>query len=142
MLLFYILSFFKKGDTIQGGTLFKGRHYLRKYGISNILHTFTILTLVSSIKTLKQEYADALLQRLLLSKPIAAPQEADELRKHKKRKGVYISPTSYLSNGKVASNPSFAEFKWPILLRPTFWIDMLILFCKRNCQSLEYILLE
>ena len=28
----YLLSFFKKGDTIQGGTLFKGGHYLRKYG--------------------------------------------------------------------------------------------------------------
>jgi hypothetical protein len=24
--------FFKKGDTIQGGTSFKGGHYLRKYG--------------------------------------------------------------------------------------------------------------
>ena len=33
MFLFYVLSFFKKEDTIQGGTLFKGRHYLRKYGI-------------------------------------------------------------------------------------------------------------
>ena len=32
MFLFYVLSFFKKGDTIQGGTLFKGGHYLRKYG--------------------------------------------------------------------------------------------------------------
>ena len=30
---FYVLSLFKKGDTIQGGTLFKGGHYLRKYGI-------------------------------------------------------------------------------------------------------------
>ena len=30
----YLLSFFKKGDTIQGGTLFKGGHYLRKYGSS------------------------------------------------------------------------------------------------------------
>ena len=29
----YVLSFFKKGDTIQGGTLFKGGHYLRKYDI-------------------------------------------------------------------------------------------------------------
>ena len=34
MFLFYVLSFFKKGDTIQGGTLYKGGHYLRKYGIS------------------------------------------------------------------------------------------------------------
>ena len=33
MFLFYVLSFFKKGDTIQGGTLVKGGHYLRKYGI-------------------------------------------------------------------------------------------------------------
>ena len=33
MFLFYVLSFFKKGDTIQGGTLFKKGHYLRKYGI-------------------------------------------------------------------------------------------------------------
>ena len=32
MFLFYLLSFFKKGDTIQGGTLFKGGFYLRKYG--------------------------------------------------------------------------------------------------------------
>ena len=32
MFLFYVLSFLKKGDTIQGGTLFKGGHYLRKYG--------------------------------------------------------------------------------------------------------------
>ena len=33
MFLFYVLSFFKKGDTIQGGTLIKGGHFLRKYGI-------------------------------------------------------------------------------------------------------------
>jgi hypothetical protein len=32
MFFFYVLSFFKKGDTIQGRTLFKGRYYLRKYG--------------------------------------------------------------------------------------------------------------
>ena len=32
MFFFYVLSFFNKGDTIQGGTLFKGGHYLRKYG--------------------------------------------------------------------------------------------------------------
>ena len=29
----YVLSFFKKGDNIQGGTLFKGGQYLRKYGM-------------------------------------------------------------------------------------------------------------
>ena len=32
MFLSYVLSFFKKGDTIQGGTLFNGENYLRKYG--------------------------------------------------------------------------------------------------------------
>ena len=32
MVLFYVLSFFKKWDIIQGGTLFKGGPYLRKYG--------------------------------------------------------------------------------------------------------------
>ena len=31
----YLLSFFKKGDIIQGGTLFKRGHYLRKYGKIN-----------------------------------------------------------------------------------------------------------
>ena len=38
MFLFYVLSFFKKEDTIQEGTLFKGGHYTRKYGCY-ILHT-------------------------------------------------------------------------------------------------------
>ena len=33
MFLFYVLTFSKKGDIIQGGTLFKGGHYLRKYGM-------------------------------------------------------------------------------------------------------------
>ena len=33
MFLFYEVTFFKKGDIIQGGTIFKGGHYLRKYGI-------------------------------------------------------------------------------------------------------------
>ena len=37
MFLFYVLSFFKSGDTIQGGTLYKGGHYLRKYGMYLIL---------------------------------------------------------------------------------------------------------
>ena len=40
MFLFYVLSLFKKGDTIQGGTLFKGGHYLRKYGKSFCLPVF------------------------------------------------------------------------------------------------------
>ena len=33
MFLFYVLSFFKNEDIIQGGTLFKGGHQLRKYGM-------------------------------------------------------------------------------------------------------------
>ena len=33
MFLFNVPTFFKKGDIIQGGTLFKGGHYLRKYGM-------------------------------------------------------------------------------------------------------------
>ena len=40
MFLFYVLSLNKKGDTIQGGTLFKGGHYLRKYGIGFISMLF------------------------------------------------------------------------------------------------------
>ena len=32
MFLFYVLSFFKKRDTIEGGTLFKGGNYFRKFG--------------------------------------------------------------------------------------------------------------
>ena len=39
MFLFYVLIFSKKGDTIQGGTLFKGGHYLGKYGIQNVDET-------------------------------------------------------------------------------------------------------
>ena len=44
MFLFYVLSFFKKWDTIQGGTLFKGGHYLRKYGkyMNQILPDFDL----------------------------------------------------------------------------------------------------
>ena len=37
MFLFYVLSFYKIGDTIHRGTLFKGGHYLRKYGILKIV---------------------------------------------------------------------------------------------------------
>ena len=33
----YVPCFFKKGDTFQGGTLFKGGHYLRKYDMSMTL---------------------------------------------------------------------------------------------------------
>ena len=36
MFLFYVLSFFKNGDIIQGGTLFKGGHYLRRYGTYSV----------------------------------------------------------------------------------------------------------
>ena len=37
MFHFYVLSFFKQGDTIQGRILFKGGHYLRKYGMYVVL---------------------------------------------------------------------------------------------------------
>ena len=40
MFLFYVVSFFKKGDAIQGGTLSKGGHYLRKYGIYVLLTSY------------------------------------------------------------------------------------------------------
>ena len=40
MFLFYVLRFFKIGETIQGGTLLKGGHYLRKY---SIFFTFNLL---------------------------------------------------------------------------------------------------
>ena len=43
MFLFYVLSIFKKGDTIQGGTLFKGGHYLRKYGICDAMYCCAIV---------------------------------------------------------------------------------------------------
>ena len=33
-------KFFKKGNTIQGGTLFKGGHYLRKYGMYVFIYNF------------------------------------------------------------------------------------------------------
>ena len=44
MFLIYKLSFFKKGDTIQGVALFKGGHYFRKYGknLDNIEKHFTV----------------------------------------------------------------------------------------------------
>ena len=42
MFLFYVLCFYKKGDTVQGGTLFKGGHYLRKYSMS-ISHNAIVL---------------------------------------------------------------------------------------------------
>ena len=34
MFLFHLLSFFKEGDTIQGGDIIQGGHYLRKYSMS------------------------------------------------------------------------------------------------------------
>ena len=39
MFLFYVLSIFKNGDTIQGGTLFKGGHYLRKLEFESLVLT-------------------------------------------------------------------------------------------------------
>ena len=50
MFLFYVLRFFKKGglysrgDIIQGRTLYKGGHYLRKYGMYMYLLEETNLT--------------------------------------------------------------------------------------------------
>ena len=64
MFLFYVLSFFRKKETIQGGTLFKGGHYLRKYNIlmrkiqkmktSNSLDTWKVIpaTVARAIFTL------------------------------------------------------------------------------------------
>ena len=43
MFLFYVLSVFKKGDTIQGGTLFKGGHNLRKYYVVHVLKIFWLI---------------------------------------------------------------------------------------------------
>ena len=54
----YELNFFKKGETIQEGTLFKeGGHYLRKYGIHQIVtgrdliktQQFAVLSLLSFV---------------------------------------------------------------------------------------------
>ena len=36
MFLFYVLIFFKNGDTIQGGTLYNEGHHLMKYGIGSV----------------------------------------------------------------------------------------------------------
>ena len=59
MFLFCVLSSFKKGETIQGGTLFKGGHYLRKYGnkkIScNLLLPFHLLLGATTIRAFKQD---------------------------------------------------------------------------------------
>ena len=51
MFLFYVVRFFKKGDTIQGG------HYLRKYGISftfskNINHVYFQIAFVCQLLSL------------------------------------------------------------------------------------------
>ena len=51
MFLFYVLSFFKKGDSIQGGTLFKEGDYLRKYGTLHFLYNFILFS--GSIETVK-----------------------------------------------------------------------------------------
>ena len=62
MFLFYLLSFFKKGNTIQGGTLFKGGHYLRKYGKyirSALLYlTYTILCIHRNVNQNKQSWVN------------------------------------------------------------------------------------
>ena len=40
MLFFYVLSFFKNGDTIQGGTLFKEIRYFSKMPFKNDVGMF------------------------------------------------------------------------------------------------------
>ena len=52
MFLFYVPSFFKKGDTIQEGTLLKGGHCLRKYGIYQKGNSQPILAICKYILTL------------------------------------------------------------------------------------------
>ena len=47
MFIFYVLSFFKKGNTNQGGTLYKVGHNLRKYG-----KLFSALLLLNLAKSL------------------------------------------------------------------------------------------
>ena len=49
MFLFYVLSFFKKWDTIQGGTLFKEGHHLRKYCNLVPFHFRTTMTKLEKI---------------------------------------------------------------------------------------------
>ena len=69
MFLFYVLSFYKEGDTIQGGTLFKGGHHLRKYGNSENHRTvlthvergtycyiFTYIVVLHTISIVKDYY--------------------------------------------------------------------------------------
>ena len=46
MFIFYVLYFFNKGDTIQGGKLFKGGYYLRKYGMYHEKKGFTKMELL------------------------------------------------------------------------------------------------
>ena len=48
MFLFYVLTFFKKGGIIQGGTLFKGGHYLRKYGM--LVKTYVLKNLILQLR--------------------------------------------------------------------------------------------
>ena len=46
MFLFYVVSFFKKGDTIQGGTLFKEiRYYLEIDNIKSVISESFLLWL-------------------------------------------------------------------------------------------------
>ena len=52
----YVLSFFKKGDTIQGGTLFKGGHYLRKYGKYSLILPSSLSIYSSAPKTKNNFY--------------------------------------------------------------------------------------
>ena len=57
MVLFYVLSFFKTGDTIQGGTLFKGGHYSREDIIKgNRVNCIDIVQISFFIENFKTKY--------------------------------------------------------------------------------------
>ena len=59
MFLFYVLSFFKKGDTIQRGNnfvFFKGGHYLRKYGMYSLFNSKFICLPRFYLDKFKEDY--------------------------------------------------------------------------------------
>ena len=60
MFLFYVISFFKKGGTIQRGTIFKGGHYLRKCGMY-FMYVFCKKEILAKTKFVcKVKYADSI----------------------------------------------------------------------------------
>ena len=70
MFRFYVLSFFKIGDTIQGGTLFKGEHYLRKCGNpSSVVYVPELIGALSD-SILHQSHAYVMNSSKLSFKPV------------------------------------------------------------------------